>query len=186
MEVKGLEFPGYDPRGAYGMGLGYATSDRGACHLRAFPAWDAGSYEIENNVDVVIDQNQRFALKDSATICIFNHGFQVAEITKFLSAGTGKSFSEDQIYLAGERIWNLGRLFNIAAGFSGKDDCLPERIHNEGLKNGPHKGKPFKKDDFFKMLQLYYQKRGWDENGIPEESTLKRLGLLTVKNSLSG
>ena len=184
MEVKGLEFPGYDPRGAYGMGLAYATSDRGACHLRAFPAWDAGSYEIEKNVDVVIDQNQRFALKDSATICIFNHGFQVAEITEFLSVGTGKSFSEDDIYLAGERIWNLGRLFNIAAGFSGKDDYLPERIHTEGLENGPHEGKPFKKDDFMAMLQLYYQKRGWDQDGIPRDDTLTRLGLLSIKNTL--
>ncbi|MCG8633084.1 MAG: aldehyde ferredoxin oxidoreductase family protein [Desulfobacterales bacterium] len=182
MEVKGLEFPGYDPRGAYGMGLAYATSDRGACHLRAFPAWDAGSYEIEPNVDVVVDQNQRFALKDSATICIFNHGFQVAEITGFLSAGTGKNFTEDEIYLAGERIWNLGRVFNIASGFSGKDDYLPERIHKEGLQNGPHKGKPFVKGDFAEMLRLYYEKRGWDENGVPTEETLERLGLLSVKD----
>jgi len=61
---------------------------------------------------------------------------------------------------------------------------LPERIHNEELGNGPHKGKPFKKEDFIEMLQLYYQKRGWDKNGIPGEDTLKRLGLLTVKKSL--
>ena len=74
----------------------------------------------------------------------------------------------------GERIWNLERQFNIAAGFTGKDDRLPKRLVSEPVKSGPAKGLVNQLD---KMLPEYYQLRGWDEGGVPREETLERLGL---------
>jgi aldehyde:ferredoxin oxidoreductase len=177
MEVKGLEFPGYDPRGAYGMGLAYATSDRGACHLRAFAAFSPTPFDLEANIKLVIEHHHRLGLKDSVTSCLFCHSIQVPEMTEILNVGLGSSYKEEDLWNTGERIWNLGRLFNIGAGFTVEDDYLPARIFREGLLNGPHKGKILSEEDFNTMLQGYYRNRGWDVNGVPKRETLEKLGI---------
>ena len=82
--------------------------------------------------------------------------------------------SDEEYLLAGERIWNMERLFNLAAGFSAKDDRLPKRLLEEPMKGGPRKGQVHQLD---KMLPEYYQLRGWDENGVPGADKIKELGL---------
>lgn len=175
MEVKGLEFPGYDPRGSYGMGLAYATSDRGACHLRAFPAFSPIPFNLEANTELVISHQHRLAIKNSVTFCLFIHTVQVSEMAEILNSGLGTEYKEEDLWEAGERIWNLGRLFNIKAGLTAKDDSLPLRVFKEGLLNGPHRDKVFPKEDFNTMLQSYYRYRGWDVNGVPKRETLEKL-----------
>ena len=93
-----------------------------------------------------------------------------------LKAATGISYNEESLLTVGERIWNLERLFNIKAGFSGKDDTLPQRMLKEPMKKGPTKGQVCKLNE---MLPEYYEIRGWDKKGVPTEDTLKSLGLLT-------
>jgi len=177
MEVKGLEFPGYDPRGAYGMGLAYATSDRGACHVRAFAAFSPTPFDLEANIKLVIEHQHRLGLKDSIIACIFCHSIQVAEMTEILNVGLGTGYTEEDLWKTGERIWNLGRLFNIKAGFTREDDYLPSRVLKEGLLNGPHQGRVLSEEDFNTMLQGYYRDRGWDVNGVPKRETLEKLGI---------
>ncbi|MCZ7395128.1 MAG: aldehyde ferredoxin oxidoreductase family protein [Candidatus Methanoperedens sp.] len=178
MQVKGLELPGYDPRGAFGMALAYATSNRGGCHLRAYmiapeilgkpmkvePKTFSGKAEL-----VSIFQNATAAL-DSLVLCIFS-SFAISEVefANMLSAATGMDYSTEEFRKVGERIWNLERLFNIGAGFSRKDDTLPERFFGSGGIN---------KAEFEKALDEYYALRGWDENGVPTREKLKELGLL--------
>ena len=82
-----------------------------------------------------------------------------------------------ELALAGERIWNLGRLFNLRAGFTAADDSLPQKIMSQPLEKGSQSGKVFAKADFEKARSLYYQLRDWDENGIPSTSKLNQLGL---------
>ncbi len=177
MHVKGLELPGYDPRGVYGMALAYATSNRGGCHLRAYmispeilgkpmkvePRTFSGKAEL-----VQIFQNATASL-DSLVLCKFA-SFSVSEneFSSMLSAATGINYSTEDFLKCGERIWNLERLFNIKAGFSRKDDCLPERFFG---KDGINKGQ------FEKALDEYYNLRGWDENGAPRKAKLKELDL---------
>ena len=94
-----------------------------------------------------------------------------------LTSGSGQKVKAEELISAGERIWNLSRLFNVEAGFSSVDDTLPPKIINQPLKKGPHAGRIFKQDDFESAKRLYYQLRGWDENGVPTQKKLAELGL---------
>lgn len=178
MQVKGLELPGYDPRGVFGMALAYATSNRGGCHLRAYmiapeilgkpikvePRTFLGKAEL-----VQAFQNATAAL-DSLVLCLFTSlSISEVEFAKLLSAATGVDYSMDEFYKCGERIWNLERLFNIKAGFSRKDDTLPERFFEGGGIN---------REEFEKAQDEYYNFRGWDESGVPAREKLDELGLL--------
>lgn len=176
MEVKGLEFPGYEPRGNYGMGLAYATSERGACHLRAYTVYHPTPFDMEAMTKEVISHQHRLSVKNSLIFCSFFHSINVSEMAEILNTGMGtKRYNEEYLWEAGERTWNLGRLFNIKAGLTAKDDCLPSRVFKEGLLNGPNRGKVFPQEDFNTMLQNYYKNRGWDVNGIPKRETLNKL-----------
>ncbi len=178
MQVKGLELPGYDPRGVFGMALAYATSNRGGCHLRAYmvaPEILGKPIKVEPKTFsgkaglVQAFQNSTAAL-DSLVLCIFS-SFAISEVefAKMLSAATGVDYSTEEFRKCGERIWNLERLFNIGAGFSRKDDTLPERFFESGGLD---------RAEFEKALDEYYGLRGWDENGVPTREKLKELGLL--------
>ncbi len=178
MHVKGLELPGYDPRGVFGMALAYATSNRGGCHLRAYmiapeilgkpikvePKTFSGKAEL-----VSLFQNATASL-DSLVLCLFS-SFALSEVeyANMLSAATGVDYSTEEFRKCGERIWNLERLFNIRAGFTRKDDCLPERFFESGGLD---------RAEFKKTLDEYYNLRGWDENGVPTREKLKELNLL--------
>lgn len=185
MGVKKQEIPAYDPRGVQGMGLTYATSNRGACHVR--------SYLIANEVlgvhakmDPLTTKDKPATVKvfqeltavvDSTGLCLFivltpNMGYD--DMRDMLNSVTGFDYTTEDVIRAGERIWNLERLFNLKAGFTKKDDTLPERFLKEPLKEGGPKGLVCKLGE---MLPEYYKLRGWDENGVPTGEKLAELGL---------
>ena len=175
--VKGLEMPAYDPRGSYGMGLAYATSERGACHLRAFPLFAENPFNLKSMAkDVIASQNSN-AAKWSMCFCDFWGSVDTAIMADLLSAGLGRQVSAEDLDKAGERIWNLIRLFNLNAGFSAADDTLPEKVTQQALKNGPHDGRVIGEENLAEMKALYYHLRGWDEEGRPGGEKLRELGL---------
>ncbi len=178
MQSKGLELPGYDPRGLLGMALAYATSNRGGCHLRAYmvaPEVLGKPKKIDRMTFsgkaglVQFFQNEMAAL-DSLVLCKFtSFAMGEEEFANLLDAATGVDYSREEFLKCGERIWNLERLFNIRAGFSRKDDSLPERFFGSGGIN---------KAEFEKTLDEYYHFRGWDETGVPTGEKLKDLGIV--------
>lgn len=188
VHVKGLEYPGYDPRGSIGMALAYATADRGACHLRSWVIakeafGDLDPFTTEGKAAEVIDDQDRNSIKWSLILCDF-YAADYAIMVKLLSAATGIQYSENELKLMGERIWNLTRAFNIREGFTRKDDTLPPRIMEESLPTGKAKGRRVTKEDFEKMLDEYYKLRGWTKDGIPTLEKLKQLGLNDVAEKL--
>lgn len=181
VEVKGLEFPSFDPRGSFSMALAYGTSDRGACHQRAFPiatdalGGDRDPYSTEGHAEAVIpDQNLR-SLTYSLITCDFT-GYTLEQVQDWLS-GFGYEHSKEKLQETGERIWNLSRLFNVREGFSREDDKLPERMQQELKGGGPAEGNYITEEEFQAMLDEYYELRGWDEEGRPTEDKLAELGL---------
>ena len=136
MVVKGQEFAGYDPRAMQGMALAYATSNRGACHLRASPFQsDFQTTELEGKVEIVRStQDERAASFDSAGLCAFIGGaISTDQIAAMLAGDLASDWTGDRIRDTGERIWNLERLFNIKAGLGRADDTLPERMLKDPL-----------------------------------------------------
>jgi aldehyde:ferredoxin oxidoreductase len=183
MGVKKLEFPAYDPRGAFGMGLQYATSNRGACHVRGYmisaevlgvpEKLDPQTTEGKAAVDIAF-QDLTAAL-DSMGVCLFlTFSIGAPELQAMLKTATGFDYDVDEVIQAGERIWNLEKLFNLRAGLSKKDDTLPKRLLEEPMPSGPVKGNTAPLEG---MLGEYYQLRGWDEQGQPTKKKLAALGL---------
>jgi aldehyde:ferredoxin oxidoreductase len=183
MGVKKQEFPGYEPRGVKGMGLAMATSNRGACHLRGSTYW-AELVGVPEPCDPLITEGkaelaknfQNFAsVIDSSGMCIFAfRGIWQNEMVALLNSVTGFDFNHQEMLKAGERIWNLERMFNMKAGFTKADDTLPKRLLEEPAPRGPAKGHVV---ELARMLKEYYELRGWDKNGVPTEAKLKELGL---------
>ena len=184
MNVKGQEMPAYDPRGAQGQGLCYATSNRGACHLRGgflVGAEILGAPEMINRfghtgkASLAMEEQDVGAVYDSLTICRFSH-YAVPNpmIARLLSAAIGEEFDTERVIRIGERIHNLERLFNIREGFGREDDTLPNRLLSEPLDSGPAEGKVVQLEP---MLEEYYETRGWDESGKPTEKKAAELGL---------
>ncbi len=183
MSVKGQEFPAYDPRGIQGMGLTYATSNRGACHLRSYTVASeilgipekTDPLATEGKAGLVKAFQDATAAVDSTGLCLFTtFAWSLDDFQPQVDAACEGDWDLDKLLLVGERIWNMERQFNLAAGFTGKDDTLPKRILKEAAKTGPAEGKVSGLD---KMLPEYYQLRGWDESGVPAAETLQRLGL---------
>ena len=183
MSVKKMEMPAYDPRGAFGMGLAYATSNRGACHLRAYTIsvevlgapYRVNRFTVEGKAKIVALLQNVSATVDSMVLCRFSQFALSPELyARLLTAVTGEKFTGSDVVSIGERIYNLERLFNVREGFSREDDTLPERLLKEPLKDGHSKGHVV---DLELMLEEYYRVRGWDENGVPKKETLERLGI---------
>jgi aldehyde:ferredoxin oxidoreductase len=183
MSVKGQEFPAYDSRGIQGMGLAYATSNRGACHLRGYTVASevlgipvkTDPLVTEGKPDLVKAFQDATAVFDSAGVCVFTtFAWTMADLQPQLHAACDESYSLEQLNLIGERIWNLERDFNNKAGFTEKDDSLPKRLTSEPAKTGPAKGMVNGLD---KMLPEYYRIRGWTPEGQLTEETRSRLGL---------
>jgi aldehyde:ferredoxin oxidoreductase len=183
MSVKGQEFPAYDPRGIQGMGLTYATSNRGACHLRSYTVASevlgipikTDPLVTEGKAGLVMAFQDATAVFDSAGVCVFTtFAWSLADLQPQLDTACEGDWTMEKLALVGERIWNMERQFNNAAGFTAKDDDLPKRMKTEPAQTGPAKGLVSGID---KMLPEYYQVRGWDKGGVPEKETLARLGL---------
>ncbi|KUO53359.1 MAG: hypothetical protein APF76_08955 [Desulfitibacter sp. BRH_c19] len=185
MHVKGLELPAYDPRASFGMGLAYATSDRGGCHLSAFPVkaevlsnnhrMDPLSTEFK--AELVKNEQDWFTIVDSLGICLFAiFALGPNQITDLLYSLTGQKIfsSTEELMKIGERVNNLTRLFNLSEGITSKDDTLPARLLKERLSEGPGKGQIVPLEE---MLQDYYLVRGWTKDGKPTSKKLNQLGL---------
>lgn len=196
LHVKGFEMAMHDPRGKKGMGLSYATGNRGACHLQIIheEALEPGGPFPELGLDkrmsrkqlagkpymVKITQDYFGTLNDSLGICKFPTNawrpFTPGRMVDILSLVTGWDISLAELLEMGERIYNLCRLFNVREGINRADDILPPRLA-EPLPAGATAGEIISEDDLNKMLDEYYHLRGWDKNGRPLPETRQRLGL---------
>lgn len=187
MSVKGMEMPAYDPRGMQGQGLLYATSNRGACHMRGnmlglevlglpklidrFQTQGKSSY-------VILHQNASAAI-DSLVICKFtNMGVAEEYFARTLTAVTGVPYATGDLIRVGERVYTLERMYNNREGFTRKNDCLPPRLLNEPVADGPSRGWVNKLEP---MLEEYYRARGWDQNGVPRQAKLEQLELADLR-----
>ncbi len=172
IHVKGLDPAGYDPRVLKGMGLANATSDRGACHLRAtfYKAELAGMIpvdQMEGKAKLFLEFEDRFNLHDSLILCRFyrdiywdwNHLSNIVEIT------TGLKLDEARLRKISSEIQNGTRRFNLKEGITSKDDTLPKRFFDEPLGR---EGKTIRREELRKMLQDYYALRSWTSDGIPK------------------
>jgi aldehyde:ferredoxin oxidoreductase len=188
IDVKGMEYPAYDPRGSIGMALAYATSDRGACHLRAWPVaaeayGDMDPWSPEGKAEICVEDQTRTSVKWSMIFCDF-YGVSFPNMAKYYSAVTGQESSEEHLRTVGKRVWNLTRAFNAREGFSKKDDTMPERMTSEPLPSGKAAGRNVPRADFEKMLEEYYRLWNWDDQGRPTKAALEGVGLQDVAAKL--
>lgn len=189
MSVKGQSIPAYDPRGIQGIGLGYATSNRGACHLRGYTVASeiAGIPEPtdrlkpEGKGELLKVFQDMLSFSDSMNICKFSSFSENAEhYAEQYSAMTGVPMTAEEVMKAGERIYNLERYYNNLAGFNKReDDFLPKRFTEEPA-TGNSTGYVSRMDI---MLEEYYQVRGWKDGLVPEEK-LRELGIIDAKGQL--
>ncbi len=177
MTVKGQEFAGYDSRALQGMGLGYATSNRGACHLKhAVFEEDMEDQTGAGKAKPCKDSQDRIAMIDSTGLCLFTGeaGWGMEPFQEQIDAACEGDWPLERLIETGERIWTLERLFNLKAGLTAADDTLPKRLLEEPAPSGTAKGKV---SELGKMLPEYYAYRGWTPEGVPTTETLARLGL---------
>lgn len=181
MSVKKQEMPAYDGRALQGIGLEYATSNRGGCHVRGYMT-SPEVLGLPTKMDPLVTEGKAGMLKvfqdltaliDSVGICLFtSFAIGLPEVAAQYREAVGSDESDADILLKGERVWNLEKRFNIAAGV--EKDTLPPRLLREELPDGPAKGKV---NELHTMLEEYYQLRGWDSEGVPTADKVKELGL---------
>jgi len=170
MVVKGQEFPGYDVRAMQGMALAYATSSRGACHMRASPFVDDFTHVRPDGKAAIVKTTQdKNAAIDSSGCCAFaGNAWGLEDYAAQIHGACEGDWDAERLLEVGERIYNLERMFNLAAGMTRADDTLPQRMLKEAAKSGAGKGHVAELD---KMLPEYYELRGWDPDGnIPQQS----------------
>jgi aldehyde:ferredoxin oxidoreductase len=165
------------------MGLAYATSNRGGCHLRAYTVASevmgipvkTDPLVAEGKPELVMAFQDATAAFDSAGVCVFTtFAWGLPDLQPQIAAACGDEFTLENLALIGERVWNMERDFNNRAGFTEKDDSLPPRLLNEAVKTGPAKGLVSKLPE---MLPKYYAVRGWDSGGRLTPETRVKLGL---------
>jgi aldehyde:ferredoxin oxidoreductase len=183
MSVKKQELPAYDPRGIQGQGIQYATSNRGGCHVRG--------YLISPEILGLPEKLDKNALEgkaawakafqdltasiDSLGLCLFtSFALGADEYANLVNAVCGTEHTGDSVFEAGDRIWNIEKLFNLASGIDPSEDKLPRRILEDGIPEGPSKGEVARLDV---LLPEYYECRGWSKEGIPTDDKLTTLGL---------
>jgi aldehyde:ferredoxin oxidoreductase len=181
--VKKQGSPAFDPRGIQGLGLEYATSNSGVSHALGYLVTHR-ILGIRGEIDPLTTQGKALLVKqfqdgsavfDSAGLCrLLLLGVWIGDIIPMLETATGRTYGEEHLFSLGEKIWNLERLFNIGAGFSGTDDTLPRRMLEEPMPEGPARGQVCKLNE---MLPEYYTIRGWNDQGIPTEEKRVSLGL---------
>lgn len=174
MVSKGQEFAGYDGRSMQGMGLGYATSNRGACHLKhdTFEE-DYQTPGTEGKAEACVRTQDFIAMVDSTGLCLFTTGtWGYEDYAAMVDADLPGGWNVDRLRQTGERIWNLEKLFNLKAGLTRADDTLPPRILRDPVPEGFNKGGVCELDA---MIPEYYRIRGWSEEGIPSSDKLYNL-----------
>ncbi|MCG8016605.1 MAG: aldehyde ferredoxin oxidoreductase family protein [Candidatus Thiodiazotropha sp. 'RUGA'] len=183
MTVKGQEFPAYDPRGIQGMGLAYATSNRGACHLRGYTVASevlgipekTDPLATEGKAGLVKAFQDATAAVDSSGLCLFTtFAWSLEDIAPQVDGACEGEWTAERMAELGERVWNMEREFNLRAGLTAADDTLPKRLLKEAANVGPAQGRV---NDLDQMLPEYYELRGWNADGVPTDETRKRLGL---------
>ncbi|MCP4757717.1 MAG: aldehyde ferredoxin oxidoreductase family protein [Proteobacteria bacterium] len=184
MSVKKLEMPGYDVRGFQGEGLSFATNNRGGCHVRGHVIPRERMSElsigikrtsIEQKELWVKEVQERSAVGDSLGFCGFGRvGLEVDDLADIYNCVCGLDETSQSLLTIGERIVNLERLWNLAAGFTAADDTLPKRMLEEPMPAGPSKGEVNRLGE---MLPKYYRIKGWNEEGVPTPKKLAELGL---------
>ncbi|WP_410507889.1 aldehyde ferredoxin oxidoreductase family protein [Methanosarcina hadiensis] len=183
MDVKGLELAGFDPRGIKGQSLAYAISCHGGDYLTAFMVGPEvlgkplilDRFSLKGKAGILQVFENLTAALDSLALCPFSV-FAVNEelCSSLLHSGAGIKITPAELLKAGERIWNLERIYNLKAGCSQKDDTLPERLFET---NSVEKVNGIKRSEFEAALQEYYHYRGWDKSGVPRMEKLKELGI---------
>ncbi len=189
VHTKGMEPPAYDVRGMKGHGLGFMTSTRGACHLRAglyapelvgkFWRWEGiDRFSTEGKGEKVATMENFMCVYDSIGLCKFSRGFfLIDKLREVLKAITGLDFTEDELLRTGERIHNMKGNFNYLHGVTRKDWLLPPRITEDPIPDGPSKGARITVDEMNKMLDDYMAFRMWTSDGAPTPEKLKELDI---------
>ena len=189
MHSKGMDMPAHDPRCYKSLAAGYATSNRGACHLAGFSySFERSAVYPDLGVDTVLDRTvdegkgrmnvvfqNLMGVLDSLKMCKFpiSHT-RIDDLLTWLNGITGWDMDGPELLKAGERIFNLKKLFNMACGLTKEDDSLPERILKEPRGAG---GSPDYLPDLEAQLAEYYRERGWSGEGEPLPEKIKYLGL---------
>jgi len=195
-----------DERPTKSFALGMATASRGACHMRSRPSLDviglpedllkkifqgevSQSYlEYKGKGRMVWWQERLNALCDSLGVCRFlsvfssPHAPGAAQFSELLDLAFGEQFSEAGLLDVGERICTLERLILLGNGLCKPYDTLPSRYFDEPVQGGPAKGEVIDRSKFAEILEEYYSLHGWVAEGVPAESTLKKLGLDDICN----
>jgi len=183
MTVKKQEMPAYDPRGVQGIGLNYATNNRGGCHVRGYTiavevlgqGAPTDPRVTEGKAGLTVAFQNLTAALDASGACLFcTFGIGGEELAGMVSDLTGYTYTLDDFVQAGERIWNNERMWNLNNGYTNAEDTLPERLLTEPIKTGPAKGEVSRLGE---MLPEYYNLRGWDEVGVPSATKLEELSL---------
>jgi aldehyde:ferredoxin oxidoreductase len=183
MSMKKQELPAYDPRGAQGHALAYATSNRGGCHVRGYMISPEilglpeklDPFVVEGKGQWVKTFQDLTAVIDSEGLCLFTiFALGADDYAAMLSAATGFDYTADEVMKAGDRVWNLEKLWNLKIGMTKKDDYLPPRFLNDPLQDGAAKGQIVHLEQ---LLSDYYNVRGWSQEGVPTEEKLKDLSL---------
>jgi len=197
IHVKGMEPPAYDVRGIKGLGLGFMTSPRGACHLRtcAYALELTGKFWKFKDVDrfspaskgqEIKDMEDLMTAYDSLGVCKFSRGYFLADGFKdIFECIDGRKLGEAELLKIGERINNLKHLFNIREGITKNDFLLPVRLTSEPIKEGPSKGQYITEEEMRSMLIDYFRARGWDVNGNVPKHKLKELDLSSSSSQTS-
>ena len=184
MTVKKQELPAYDPRGAQGHALQYATSNRGGCHVRGYMIAPEilgvpeklDPQSLEGKAQWVKIFQDLTAVIDSSGLCLFtSFALSADDYRDIINAGTNFNLTTEEMLKIGERIYNLERVFNYKAGISPDEDTLPDRFIEEEMPEGPNKGVVVQ---LGKLLPEYYKVRGWNEDGTIPEEKLKELEIL--------
>ncbi|MHA1203990.1 MAG: aldehyde ferredoxin oxidoreductase family protein [Candidatus Heimdallarchaeaceae archaeon] len=179
MSVKGLEMPAYDPRGAKGIGLNYATANRGGCHVTGYTIaaevlGDVDRFTIEGKAELTKTFQDFTSVVNSSVNCLFlTFALGLDEYAEMIGPVTGWDVTTDELLKTGERITNLERMILNKLGISGKDDTLPKRLLEEKMPEGASEGQIVELEQ---MKQEYYKLRGW-EDGIPTHEKIKELEL---------
>jgi len=184
MSVKKLELPAYDPRGVQGHGLNYATSNRGGCHVRGYVIGPEvlgmpekiDRFSVEGKAAWAKLFQDLTAVIDSLGMCLFtSFALTADDYCAMFNAVVGADWTTAEMLLAGERIWNLERLFNLKAGISPSEDRLPKRFLTEPVPEGASQGQVHR---LAELLPQYYKERGWDAGGVPTQEKLAALQLV--------
>jgi len=187
MSVKGMSIPAYDPRGIKGMGIAYATSNRGACHLRGYtPAAEVvgnvlnatgvtDPLAVEGKGKLTVIFQNVHTMTDCLNVCKFATFSENLDVfAEQYTAITGNPMDAGGLLEVGERVFNLERHYNNLNGFREGSDYLPERFLKEPSDGPGSEGQVCELDE---MLAEYYAERGW-EDGVVPESKLKELEII--------